>query len=113
MRPALGFAIVLLLAGAASADTLDALVVGSAAADLYTTERALRVPGLYEMNPLIQSPAARVGIKSLAVVMTIVGARELKKHGHPRAAKVARIAIVVLWSGAAVNNAIRTGRARP
>lgn len=112
-RFGLGMGLVLLLAGVARADTLNALVVGSAFADLYTTERGLRMPGVYEANPFAGStPAARLTIRSLAVAVTIVGARELKKRGHHRGAKVARIAIVVLWSGAAVNNVLQTRRAK-
>lgn len=105
--------LVLLLTGAASADTLDGLVVASAAADLYTTEVGLRRSGMRELNPFAQSSTSRVAVKGLAVAVTLVGAQKLKEHGHRRAAKVAKIAIVVLWSGAAVNNAIQARRARP
>jgi len=103
------FVLLALLLGAipARADVLDGLVVASAAADLYTTEVGLRQPGLREGNPLMQSAAARVGVKGMATVLTIVGSHDLARRGHKRAGRAIKIGIIVLWSGAAINNAIR------
>jgi hypothetical protein len=44
---------IVLAAGGARADTLDALVVGSAVADVWTTEHGLRV------NPSLRVPGLR------------------------------------------------------
>ena len=93
---------------ACAADTLDVMVVTSAAADLGTTEWALRgSPSLHEVNPLMQTPGGRVGVKALATVGVIGGARYLEHRGHPKAAKLLRIAAIVAWSGLAVNNAVK------
>jgi hypothetical protein len=107
LRSGVTLGIALLLASPARADVLDFAVVGAAAADNITTELALREPGLREGNPLLQSPAARVGVKGAAVIFGLAGAHHLKTHGHPRAAKVVKIVLVVAWSGAAINNTIR------
>ena len=96
----------------AQADVLDGLLVGSAVADLYTTERGLRMPGLYERNPVMANPVARVGVKGAVLALTLASAHELKRAGHPRASRVVKIAVIALWSGAAVNNAIQIRRAR-
>jgi hypothetical protein len=102
-----------LLADVACPDILDVLVIASGAADLYTTEWALRAsPSLHEQNPLMQSPAARIGLKTLGTVGTVAGSRYLIRHGHPRAAKVVKVAVIALWSGLAAQNAIRARSGR-
>lgn len=103
--------VLLLLAPvAAGADTLDVLVVASAGADVATTEWALRQPGLAEANPLMSTPAARVGLKTVATATVIVGTHELANHGHKRAAKVLKVLAILFWTGAATNNALQAGR---
>ena len=105
--PPLIFGIVL-ATSAAHSDTLDALVVGSAVADIWTTERGLQSnPSLREANPLLQSSGARVGVKALATTATFLAARHLERRGHRNWAHAVKVSMVVLWSGAAVNNAIR------
>ncbi len=97
----------------ACADNLDVLVITSAAADLGTTEWLLRgSPSLREGNPLMQTPGARVGVKALATVGVIGGARYLERRGHSRAAKILMVAAIVAWSGAAVNNVLRARGAK-
>ena len=99
---------IVLAASVAKADTLDTLVVGSAVADIWTTERALRAhPSLREANPLLQSSGARVGAKALATTATFVAAKHLGRRGHRNWSRAVRVSMVVLWGGAAVNNAIR------
>jgi hypothetical protein len=106
---------IVLAAAGARADTLDALVVGSAVADVWTTERGLQAnPSLREANPLLQSSGARVGAKALATTVTLVAAKHLERRGHRNWSRAVRVSMVVLWSGAAVNNAIRMkGGAKP
>ncbi len=107
-------AIALLLAlftAPAHASLLDAAVVGAATADVVTTEMALRQPGAYELNPLMQSPAARVGIKTAGIVAILATSHHLGTHGHRRASRVLRILTVVGWSAAAAHN-LRVGRER-
>ena len=107
------FSLLLLLPAAAPADTLDALVITSAVADLATTEWALRAsPFLHEANPLMQRPAARVGGKALGVAAIVGGRRYLERHGHKRWSKGLGIAATVLWGGFAINNAVQARRAR-
>ena len=108
---AVGILLTLLAAGACP-DTLDALVITSAAADLATTEWALSQPGLYERNPLLKGPPERAAVRAGAVLVVLGTTRQLARHGHPRAAKVLKVAVIVLWSGAAVNNAVRARRDR-
>ena len=102
----------LLAASEACPDVLDGLVVVSAGADMYTTEAALRSPRLQELNPLGQSAAARVGLKTLGCVGVLAASKHLERHGHKRAGKVTKIVIIALWSGAAVNNHIQARRAK-
>ena len=110
MRHSFSLVLGIVLAAAGSrADTLDALVVGSAIADIWTTERGLQShPSLREANPLLQSSGARVGAKALATTATFVAARHLERRGHRNWARAAKVSLIVLWGGAAVNNAIRT-----
>jgi hypothetical protein len=100
------------LADVACADTLDALVITSAAADLGTTEWALGRSGLHELNPLMQDPPRRAITKTLGTIAVIGGGRYLDRHGHRNWSRGLRIAVVVAWSGLAVNNAVRAGRDR-
>jgi hypothetical protein len=109
----LAAALTILLADQACPDTLDALVVTSAAADLGTTEWALSRPGLVEGNPFLQQPAVRVGAKTLGTVAFLAASHHLERKGHRGWSRGLRIALVVVWSGAAVNNAIRARGAKP
>jgi hypothetical protein len=100
------------LEGRACADTLDALVITSAAADLGTTEWALGRPGLHELNPLMQDPPRRAMVKTLGTIAVVGGGRYLDQHGHRNWSRGLRIAVVIAWSGLAVSNAIQAGRGR-
>jgi len=107
------FLLVPLLPAAAPADTLDALVVTSAAADLATTEWALSKPGLHEANPLLQGPAQRALFKTAGTVAILGMSRYLERRGHRNWSRAVRIIAIVGWSGAAINNAVRaSGRPR-
>ena len=107
-----GACVALMFPSRACGDTLDVLVVGSAAADIWTTERALRQPGLMEANPMLQTPGARIGAKAFGTVAILAGAKVLERKGHRGLSKALRIATVVFWSGAAVNNLIVARRVR-
>ena len=90
-----------------AAMSLGWVMVGASAADLATSEIALRNPGLAEANPLMQSTGSRLAIKTLGTVGVISIHRELKRRKKNRAAKILAITAIAIWSGAAVNNAIR------
>jgi hypothetical protein len=100
------------LADVACPDTLDALVITSAAADLGTTEWALGRPRLHEINPLMGDPPRRAITKTLGTIAVVGGGRYLDRHGHGNWSRGLRIAVVVVWSGLAVNNAMRARRGR-
>jgi hypothetical protein len=55
----------------------------------------------------MQSTSARVGAKALATTATLAAARHLERRGHRNWSRAVKVSMVVLWSGAAVNNAIR------
>ena len=90
-----------------AAMSLGWAMAGASAADLATTEMALRQPGLYEANPLMRSTGSRLAIKTLGTVGVISIHRELKRRKKHKAAKILAITAIAVWSGAAVNNAIR------
>ena len=108
----LALALILLIPAASPADTLDALVVTSAVADLGTTEWALRQPGLREGNPLMSEPAIRYAGKAVGTAAVLGGSRYLERHGHRGWSRAVRIGAVVVWGGLAVHNAMQTRRAR-
>ena len=108
MSAALTLAIAfLLIPAAAPADTLDGLVITSAAADLATTEWALRQPGLREGNPFMREPAIRYAGKALGTTAVLGGSRYLERHGHRGWSRAIRIGAAVLWGGLAVHNAVQ------
>jgi hypothetical protein len=90
-----------------AAMSLGWVMAGASAADLATTEIALRQPGLSEANPFMQTPATRVLLKTAGTVIVISAHRELKRRKKHKTAKIVAITAIAIWSGAAVNNAIR------
>jgi hypothetical protein len=84
----------------ASADLLDHLVIGAAAADLVSTELALSRPGTKEINPFGPSPPARVGLKVAGTVAVLAVSRKMNR----KASRVLKVVAIVVWSGAAVHN---------
>lgn len=90
-----------------AAMSLGWVMAGASAADLATTEMALRRPGLVEANPFLRSTGGRLAIKTAATVGVLSVHRELKRRKKHKAAKILGIAAIAVWSGAAVNNAIR------
>jgi hypothetical protein len=107
-----GACIALMAPARACGDTLDALVVGSAAADIWTTERALQQPGTVEANPMLQTPGTRIGAKAFGTVAILAGAKVLEHKGHKRASRVVKVVVILAWSGAAVNNIVVSRRAK-
>ena len=115
-----GFWLALLFTGAvlfigcapANAGLLDAGVVAAGVADVVTTERALRHPGLREGNPLMQSPEVRIGAKTLVMAGVLAGTHVLEKRGKKGTARAVKIVVIALWGGAAVNNVLRERQAR-
>lgn len=92
-------------------DLPEIALVGAGAADLMTTELALAHDGFRELNPVMGSPAARVGVKTLATVAVIAGSRELRRRGHRRWAKGLCWGGAVVWAGAAAWNVREMQRA--
>jgi hypothetical protein len=87
-----------------------AWMAGAAAFDLATTRYALsHCPRCREGNPFMQSTAGATALKVGAVAVSGWGCYELRKHGHTTAAKWVRWTIVAIWSGAAINNLMKTG----
>ena len=86
------------------------VMAGASAADLATTEMALRRPGLAEANPMMREPATRAILKVGSAALVIVACRELKQRKHGRAAKVLAFAATAVWAGAAVNNVVQMNR---
>ena len=102
-----------LLAADACPDTLDVMVITSAAADLGTTEWALGRPGLREANPLLQGPPERALAKAAGTILIVGAGRVLERHGHRGWSRAIRIAAVMVWGGCAANNAARARGAKP
>ena len=106
--------LLILTAGADAGDSniFDAAVIAAAVADVGTTEWALHSnPDTREGNPLLAGGSAqRIIIKAAVTATVVLGARHLEKHGHKNWARGFRIGAIVLWSGAAVNNAILAKR---
>lgn len=93
-----------------AAMSLGWVMAGASAADLVTTEMALRQPGMSEANPFLRSTGGRLAVKGLATAGVIGVHRELKRRKKNRAAKILAISAIAVWSGAAVNNAVRAKR---
>lgn len=88
-----------------------AWIGGAAAADLGTTWWAeARCPSCYEANGLMRSNGARIGVKLGTTAAAAWACHELRRHGHKGHAKLLRWTLVAVWSGVAVNNAIRARR---
>lgn len=94
----------ILSANMATADKLDALLIASTSADLITTEMALRRPGLYEANPLMQSPYARIGLKTLSTTLIIKTRHKLIKEGHKKTANILTGIACGFFTILAINN---------
>jgi hypothetical protein len=90
-----------------SMDCLQAGILGASAADLLTTEWAMQQPGLMEANPMLREPAARFVLKAAGTAAVWGSYRALRKRGKHKAAKIVAWTAIALWSGAAVNNALR------
>lgn len=90
------------------------LIVGGNALDLGSTRYAMaHCPGCVESNPIMgQSLAQQLAVKSLASGVMILGVRELRKSGHPRAARVMAVSVCVLGATAAGWNLYQTRRRR-
>ncbi len=87
----------------------DVAWIGAAGAlDLASTRHFMtNCPTCYEANPLIRSYSGAVAVKLAGTAAAGWGCYELRKRGHPNAARWIRWGIVALYSGAAVNNLIR------
>ena len=64
---------------------LQSLAIGSKVFDVAETERAKRIPGKYEMNPMLRSNAALVGVKLAGVGVELGIAAALHATGHHKA----------------------------
>ena len=93
-------------------DLPEIALVGAGAADLMTTELALAHDGFRELNPVMGSPAARIGVKTLATVAVLAGSRELKRRGHRGWAKAVCWSVAGAWVGAAAWNVREMRRMR-
>lgn len=93
-----------------AAMSLGWVMAGASAADLVTSEAALRQPGLVEGNPLMQSTGSRLAIKAVGTAGVLGVHRELKRRKKHKAAKILAIVAISVWGGCAVNNAIRAAR---
>ena len=84
----------------------------AAAADVASTGYALRVcSGCSEGGP-IKSPAVSLAAHAVVTAGVAAGCSELRKQGHPRAAKVLRWVVFAAWSGMAVSNLHKAGGIR-
>ena len=92
-------------------DWLERGVVASSVADLASTEFGLRrCSGCYESNPVMGgSLGSRVALKTLGTAVVIAGARKLEPK-HPKWSKGLKIGMIVVFSGATVNNLHRARR---
>ena len=93
---------------------VDVAVLSMAAgADLASTHWALeRCSGCSEGNPLMSEPALAIAVKAAGVAGVSLGCRELRRMGHPRAAKVLRWGVVAIWMGVAAHNLRKGGLGR-
>ena len=79
-------------------------MMGASAADLASTEYALRKPGLAEANPLMQGPAFRYAVKAATTAAVLASYRELNRRGKKKAAKALALFAIAAWSAAAAHN---------
>jgi len=84
---------------------LQAVNITLLAADIASTNRALRVPGTREANPLAQSSAALVALKVAAVTGGIGIAYLLHQSGHHKAERVVPVLLSLPSGFAAIHNA--------
>jgi len=76
---------------------------GGSAGDVLSTEYALAAGG-YELNPLQQHRAVRIGSNAAFPFATNSLTEELRKDGHPKLALWCRVAVVALKGYAIVHN---------
>jgi hypothetical protein len=76
---------------------------GGSAGDVLSTEYALAAGG-YELNPLQQRRAVRIGSNAAFPFATNSLTEELRKDGHPKLALWCRVAVVALKGYAIVHN---------
>jgi hypothetical protein len=85
----------------------------AASADLASTRYALDTCGTCrEANPLAQGAGRQVAVKAAGTAVALLACHELRKHGHPKAAKLFRWSVVILWGGVAAHNLHTARRAR-
>lgn len=88
-------------------------LVGSHAADLYSTAWALhRCPTCSEGNPFGPTAEARIALKMAGVASTGLTLWKLRRSGKGKAATVVRWAYVAVNAGLTINNARRAIRKR-
>lgn len=92
----------LALASMASGDqrSEELLMVGSALADIISTEIALAQHGIDEANPLLRHQGARIATKAAVTAGLIIAARKLEANGRRDIAKWLRWPAIVVWAGA-------------
>lgn len=79
-------------------------MVGTAATDLWSTERFL-ADGGRELNPLMErSFTGRLALKTAGTAAVWYWSDELHRDGHTRAALWMRIATVAVWGYATAHN---------
>jgi hypothetical protein len=93
--------VLVLLGSTARADIFDALAVAGAAADVVTTETALR-RGFVEQN--IGNRGARVGANIALTGACLLAAHEVQRQGHRGWAKALKLTPAVLFGGMAIKN---------
>ena len=97
--------LVLAASSAPAADRLDLGLYAAAAADLGTTTFAFKtIPGVRDANPAIHGPTSALAVKAAATGGVLLLDRHLRRTGHPRAAKVLKIAAIVTWGTCAAWN---------
>lgn len=91
---------------------VDVAWMGAAAGlDLATTRYALaRCAGCAEGNPIMRSSSGAAAVKVAATAAAGWGCLELRRHGHPRAAKALRWTVVAVWGGVAAHNLVQAHR---
>ena len=100
------FLLTLSASSAQAADRLDLGLYAAAAADLATTTLAFKtIPGARDANPAIHGPTSALAVKAASTAAILLMDRHLKRTGHPRAAKVLKIAAIVVWGTCAAHNA--------
>lgn len=88
---------------------LHAVSASLMTADLVTTEQALKKPGTYEVNPLGQTNAARIGLKVGAGIAGVGLSYALHRTGHHRAERAIPLVFGIPSGVCAVHNA-RVGK---